>query len=199
MVSKVLPRAIILLTMVSSGLFPAYPQHQNDACVAILAHFLEFPWFETFIIDNFHNSFSLKLHFATDGTCLRVHPNRSLRIIIAILRTERRLKWAAGSQAGASFYGSSSAVQRVRWGVAVVALWDICSVIYLPKSLLGSCRHVLYWRWSWGSECQKLRITSKQQQIKLEATRYSSITHARKRPDSSIICERIGHIVDSER
>ncbi len=103
MASMLLLRAIIPLAMVSSGLFSAYPQHQRDACVAILAHFLEFPWFETFIIDNFQNSFGLKLHFATDGTCLRVRPNRSLRIIIAILRTERRPKWAAGSHAGASF------------------------------------------------------------------------------------------------
>lgn len=38
------------------GHFPVYPQHQIDAGAAILAHFLEFPFFETLIIDNLPNS-----------------------------------------------------------------------------------------------------------------------------------------------
>jgi hypothetical protein len=44
-----------------AGLFPAYPQPLIDAGTALLARFLEFPFFETFITDNCQNSFGVSL------------------------------------------------------------------------------------------------------------------------------------------
>jgi hypothetical protein len=45
----------------SPELFPIYPQHQINAGVAVLAHFLEFPFFESFINELRQNAIDVSL------------------------------------------------------------------------------------------------------------------------------------------